>query len=219
MVILSVIFCILFVKWEFFVNISKNGLYLWLKMCIILFVCLYTACAVFILFNAKTNPSFDETAIIVLGSGVSEDNTPTQTAKLRLDMAIEYFNKNENAYIIVTGSFANNSSITEAEAMKNYLIENNIPSDMILTEENSKSTYQNFQNSKEILENNDISSENIVFVSQNFHLYRASYFAKKAGFNNINTIGVKTDIVVFIPAMIREITAVIMQVFLKILNF
>ncbi len=219
MVILSIFSFILFSKWEFFVNISKNGIYLLAKMCIIVFVCLYTACAVFILLNANSNPSYNEDAIIVLGSGVNEDNTPTDTAKLRLNEAIAYYTKNPNCYIVVTGSYAQNSEITEAMAMKNYLIEHNIPSDVILTEDNAKSTYQNFTNSKIILEDNNIDSGNIVFVSQNFHLYRASYFAKEAGFSSINTIGVRTDIFVFIPAMLREITAVILQVFLKILNF
>ncbi len=219
MISLSLISYILFTKWEFFMNLSKNGIYFYLKMCIILFVCLYTASAVFILLSASSNPTYKEDAIIVLGSGVDYDNTPSATASLRLDEAIEYYKKNPDCYIIVTGSFSNNSKVTEALAMKNYLLENNIPENVILMEDKAKSTYQNFINTKIILDEYNIDSENTVFVSQNFHLYRASFFAKEAGFNNINTIGVKTDIFVFTPAMIREITAVILQVFLKILDY
>ncbi len=216
MLFLSVCFIILFTKWEFFVNISKNGIYFYLKVCIIVFMCLYSLITSYILLHANTTTNYNEDVLIVLGSGVNDDNTPTDTAILRLNEAIKYYQNNPDCYIILTGSTVRNSKLSEAEVMKEYLIDNNIPSRVILTDTLAQNTYQNFTNSKIILEDNNIDYDSVVIITQGYHLYRATHMAKLNGFNNVNTISAKTDLLIIIPSFIRETAAVIVQVFIGV---
>ena len=69
-------------------------------------------------------------------------------------------------------------TITEAEAMKNYLIKKGISEKNIIKEEQSRNTLENFKYSKEKLKKLKINN-NIAFVSNNFHILRSKIYALK----------------------------------------
>ena len=94
----------------------------------------------------------DEDAVIVLGCKVNESGV-SNSLKARLDTTLEYHSVNPKAKIIVSGGQGSNEPMTEAEAMKRYLVANGVPEDIIYKEDKSTSTNENFANSKEILEN------------------------------------------------------------------
>ena len=178
-------------------------------------ICVFVAMSCFIMSYAKTTADYNEEAIIVLGCGLEEDGTPSKTLELRLDGAIDYYNKNPDCYIITTGNFSRGSKITEAESMKNYLVRKGIPEEKILCDNQAVNTKENFRYSLQLIDKFDINKEKVVFVTNSFHCYRSSMYAKEAGFDKINTIGVKTDPVVLAPALIREVFAVAAMMFFK----
>ena len=175
----------------------------------------FIALCCFVMSYARTTADYNEEAIIVLGCGLESDGTPSKTLKLRLDGAIDYYDKNPDCYIITTGSFSRGSKITEAESMKNYLVENGIPENKIICDNQATNTKENFRYSLQLLNKFDINEDRIVFVTNSFHCYRSTMYAKEAGFNTINTISVKTDSVVLAPALIREVFAVAAMMFFK----
>lgn len=108
--------------------------------------------------------------LIVLGAG-SIDDSPSQSFKSRLDVAISYLEDNLDSYVIVTGGFGYEKPFSDAYVAKKYLLENGILSDRILMEEKSTNTFENVFYAKELLPENF--DGNVCAVSNDFHLYRA----------------------------------------------
>ncbi len=146
--------------------------------------------------------------VIVLGAGVVNGKV-SKTLQNRLDASIEYYNKNKNIHIVVSGGLTRQKDTTEAAAMKKYLVEHNIPKDIIIVEDKSQSTFENYKFSKQILKQQNIKYDSIVFVTNSFHIYRAKKYAEYCGFKNSHALSTKTDFFVFVPALIREVLGVI----------
>lgn len=127
--------------------------------------------------NAPTQP----TTIVVLGCHV-KGTEPSLMLKRRLNAAYEYLEANPDVKCVVTGGQGSGEVISEAEAMKVYLMDKGINENRILEENKSTNTYENLAFAKKILEENEISGD-IVIVTDGFHQYRASIIAKKQGLN------------------------------------
>lgn len=131
---------------------------------------------------------------IILGAGLKGEEM-TLSLKERMDKAIEY-NKNTKNYIVVTGGRGPGESISEALAMKRYLIENGITENRVLIEDNARNTMENFKFSKEIIEKNSgksIEKLNIKVITSNYHCFRSSILAKRNGYKSLSFIGNKTN--------------------------
>lgn len=153
------------------------------------------------------NANKNEDAVIVLGCGLDGDKV-SWTLEKRLEACIEYYNENKDAVIIVSGGQGPTEDVTEAYAMEKYLLEHGIPKDKIIEEPNSSSTYENFVNSKKILD--DLLGENYTtaFITNRFHCYRSYNLAKNAG---IDVLAYRADdeLSSALPSYLREAMAVI----------
>lgn len=119
-------------------------------------------------------------SVIVLGAGLKGE-TPTLVLLERLNYAIEYLNKNPTTRAIVSGGQGFGETITEAEAMKRYLVSHGISEDMIIKEEKSTSTYENMKLSKKIYEASTGSRlEKVMIITNDFHMFRSKLLAKRA---------------------------------------
>lgn len=128
---------------------------------------------------------FKEDAVIVLGAGI-QGETVSPTLKNRLNKAIEYWKKNPKAKIIVSGGQGPQENIPEALAMKRYLVRQNIPENVILMEDQSTSTQENFRFSKKLLDDLLPEGYTITYITTDFHIYRAGKLAAIAGLNSTN---------------------------------
>lgn len=193
---------IMLILWStFYEAFRRNGfLKFWkglFSVVMILFV-VYSATVCFI--GRMDNATGREDYIIVLGAGL-EGSEPSPALKSRLDKAIEYMNKNSSATAIVSGGQGRGETITEAQAMSHYMMLHGISSDKILLEETSKSTYENFLNSKTAAEDGSV-----VFVTNDFHVIRASQMAKLNGIN-ASHIAAETPITMLPVSCAREMAA------------
>lgn len=152
----------------------------------------------------KTNQDF----VIVLGSRVIGDRVPPLLA-IRINKAIEFYNKQSKVgkppKIIFSGGKGPDEEIAEAIAMQNYAIKKGIPA-----EDNSINTLQNMEFSKNIMNNLMPNGYNSIFVTNNYHLFRASLYAKMTGLKS-QGLACKTALY-FIPnALIREYIAIVVM--------
>ncbi|MBE6887477.1 MAG: YdcF family protein [Ruminococcaceae bacterium] len=187
---------------------TSTGVLLWLRYLVIAGIAIYIGCMLLILSFSHTNVDYNEDVVIVLGSGV-KNGRPNVTLQNRLDAAVEYYNINSDAFIVAAGGLARQKDTTEAAVMKNYLLEKGIPEDKIIVEDKSQSTQENYRFAKEILEEKNIEHDSIVFVTNSFHIYRAKTYAEHCGFENAHALSTKTDLFIFLPALIREVLGVI----------
>jgi len=122
----------------------------------------------------------DADALIILGCGIFGER-PSLTLKRRLDVAHSYLLENPNTLCIVSGGQGNGERISEAEAMKRYLVEQGIPEERILMEDQSRSTHENFLFSKVLIDTHCPPDPSLVYVSTRFHVFRAGRVAQKVG--------------------------------------
>jgi uncharacterized SAM-binding protein YcdF (DUF218 family) len=130
--------------------------------------------------SAHEEPEDGADALIVLGCAV-HGNRVSLTLSYRLDRAIEYLNENPNTIAIVSGGKGQGESVSEAEAMHKYMVQNGIAAERIIEEDKSESTEENFRFSNEIINSLFPNGAKIAFVTTNFHVLRAELVAKKQG--------------------------------------
>lgn len=107
--------------------------------------------------------------ILVLGAGI-RGNRPSLMLQDRLDVAIDLYNKGIKK-ILVSGDHQDDD-YDEVNVMKNYLIENGIPTKDIFVDHYGISTYDSIYRLRPIFSVNEV-----IIVSQEYHLYRSLYVA------------------------------------------
>ncbi len=132
----------------------------------------------------------DADYLIVLGSQV-RDSGPSMDYAARLDVACDYLNENERTIVITTGGQGRNEPVSEGQGGRDYLMKKGIDASRILVEEDSRTTRENLENAKRIIEEqgDDVKDAKVVIVSALYHLYRASYIAGKLWFENVSCTG------------------------------
>ncbi len=177
----------------------KNGLLKFLhnffKLGLFFFVFTFIICTAIVYKNSVKEPPLNANAVIVLGAGLRGEQVSLSLAH-RLDAAKNYYLQNKDVIIIVSGGQGKNELVTEASAMKKYLVSAGVPKEVIIEEDKSSRTLENFRFSKVILD--DIfKSENysIVYTTNGFHIFRAGMIAKQEG---LNAYGLNAESVSFL---------------------
>lgn len=114
---------------------------------------------------------------IVLGAKLDANQASPGLAE-RLDQAVRLYNQRKFKHLIVTGGLdkEGDSQITEAEGMKNYLVQKGIPEQIIIVEKKAKNTYENLVFSKRIMEQEGWKS--CIIITHQYHGARAMDIAK-----------------------------------------
>lgn len=116
---------------------------------------------------------------IILGAALW-NNVPSPALKERLEHGIELYKNNKvNKLIVSGGEDQNGSTISEAEGMKNYLIDRGIPSTDLFIEDQSTSTYENLLFSQKVMKRQDW--EDAVIITHSYHGARAYDMARFIG--------------------------------------
>ena len=156
---------------------------------------------------AKHIPTYDKDYIIILGCMIRKDGTLTPLLKSRVDRAIEFSKMQKDAtskdiIFVPSGGKGADEVISEAEAMKKYLLEKGIDEKHILIENKSKNTYENIKFSNKIIGEN----KKVAYSTTNYHVFRAGVIANSQNIY-MEGIGAKTKAYFWINAFIREFIA------------
>ena len=122
-----------------------------------------------------------------------------------MDRALEFRNEQlqttgKDLVFIPSGGKGDNETISEAQAMKNYLLNQGIKEENILLEGRSANTDENIKFSNQMIRQKDAS---IAFCTTNYHVLRAGLIATEQGLK-LEGIGSKTKTYFWINAFIRE---------------
>lgn len=156
---------------------------------IILFLIIYTITLTKII-KAYHSKDTECDAVIILGCRVKGDK-PSLALIERCKAGASYLSRHKSTIAILSGGQGDDELISEAECMKNLLIQFGIDNDRIILENKSTSTAENLTFSKKILDKLD-KSISVAIVSSDYHLYRASMIAKDAGLDKITLIPSRT---------------------------
>ena len=81
---------------------------------------------------------------VVLGNRINDDGTMSELMLARLKMTLKMYNTFAPSKIILSGGYANKKvNMSEAQMMKDYLVVNGVPQEILMLENKSLSTKQN----------------------------------------------------------------------------
>ncbi len=144
-------------------------------------LCYFCFVESFIIRNARTDADAGRDYLIVLGAAVYKDQ-PSLTLIRRLEGTLQYLNEHPDAIAIVSGGMGPGESITEAQAMYDWLIARKVDPARVIMEPKATSTMENLQFSFEIIRSlGDEPEGRVAIVSSAYHLYRAKLMAKSLG--------------------------------------
>lgn len=145
----------------------------------------------------------DVDCILVLGCLVKNNGEPSHMLEDRLRRAVELYHAGVAPKILMSGDHGQ-KEYNEVEAMKQYAIEQGVPSEDIFMDHAGFSTYESCYRAKEIF-----GVEKVILVTQEYHLYRALYIADKLG---LEVYGVNADYRTYINQKMRDIREILARV-------
>lgn len=146
--------------------------------------------------------------VIVLGAGLINGERVSKLLSDRLDKGIKVYEKSKpDCKIICSGGKGSDEKISEARAMKNYLIDKGIDRNDILMEDRSTDTMENLAFSKKLIEEREGDHYTAV-VTSGYHVLRAMIYCRRVGLQ-ADGIGAHTAFYYWPSAMIREYVALV----------
>lgn len=167
---------------------------------IVLGINMYVKCSVKnkIVDESDLDKNYD--AILVLGAGL-RNGKPSPVLKDRLDTAYKLYEDGYSKKIIVSGDHGK-KYYDEVNVMKNYLLDKGVESNNIFMDHAGFSTYDSVYRAKEIFLAN-----NVIVVTQQYHLYRSLYIAKKLELDAVGVSATLRDYSGSVKFELREILA------------
>lgn len=138
-----------------------------------------------LMYRAQEHRPEETRTIVVLGCKVRGER-PTRMLRRRLEAAKQALDAHPEAICIVSGGQGENEIVSEALAMKNYLVELGVDEERIIMEDRSTSTYENIKFSLEIMEERGLGKD-MTIVTDGFHQYRASLIARAQGVEQVTS--------------------------------
>lgn len=160
------------------------------------------------LLAANHEPDYDKDFIVILGCQIKSNGDLYPLIRERVNRAIEFYYKQiektgKKAILLPSGGQGSDEPMSEAEAMKRYLLEKGILEEQIMVENKSKNTIQNMCFSKKIIDKINPNSK-VVFSTTNYHVFRSGIISRQNQFEP-DGMGSKTKWYFWPNAYIREV--------------
>lgn len=120
--------------------------------------------------------------ILVLGAGLNADGSPSSMLADRLNRAVELYSDGKK--LLMSGDNGS-TDYDEVTAMKKYAVEKGAKSEDIFKDHAGFSTYESMYRARDVFK-----VQSVIIVTQEYHLYRAVYCARKLG---LTAFGVAAD--------------------------
>ena len=126
--------------------------------------------------------------MIILGCQL-HDWGPSVMLQDRLDKALEYLEDHPDMTVVASGGQGENEPTSEAQGMADYLADHGVNRDNIILETQSHNTNQNLRFSAQRLAEAGLDpTDDVVIVSNGFHLTRAKMLAERIGFQGVSVL-------------------------------
>ncbi len=174
---------------------------------------------------SKYKPLYNKDYLLILGCCIRDDGTLTPILRGRADAAIQFEKEQfaatgKHAKFVPSGGQGADEVISEAEAIKRYLMEQGYPEEQIVKEDKSVNTFQNIQFSRDRIKEDAGTLENIkaAFATTNYHIFRGYVLSKKHGLD-AQGISAKTKWYFFPNAFLREFAGLLAEKKIRIALF
>lgn len=157
----------------------------------------------------EDSSSINADCIVVLGAAV-RNGAPSPMLEDRLKKSVDLYNIKVSNRILMSGDHTK-KYYDEVNIMKQYAVDNGIPSEHIFMDHAGISTYDSMYRVREIFKANKI-----IIVTQRYHLFRALYIAKSL---NLDAYGVESDPIIYVGQEYRELREIAARIkdFIKVI--
>lgn len=152
-----------------------------IKLIFFLFI-LYFIVMFLIVMSGVKNHLFKADLIVVLGTKVELDGTPSVGLAARLNEAINVYRQGYAPLILVSGG-TGKEGYSEAHVMADYLVAHGIPKQVIVQDELGVNTRATAKNTWQYMVSNHLKS--VIVVSQYYHIPRIQLALHTVGINEI----------------------------------
>ena len=119
-------------------------------------------------------------AIVVLGAA-QYDGEPSPVFEARLDQAEYLYSEDLAPRIVVTGGKQEGDRFSESEVGRDYLVTQGVPDEVILSEDEGRTTLESLTNVHDMAADNDI--DTVLLVSDPLHSERIKAISTDLGFD------------------------------------
>ncbi|NLY71061.1 MAG: DUF218 domain-containing protein, partial [Clostridiales bacterium] len=138
--------------------------------------------------------------ILVLGAGLKPDGTPNYMLRDRLDTGIDLYFKGLAPKLLLSGDNGF-KGYDEVNAMKRYALDSSVELNDIFMDHAGFSTYESMYRARTVFD-----VQKVIVVTQEYHLYRALYIARKLG---LNAYGVAAEPHTYVGQSMREVREIL----------
>lgn len=153
--------------------------------------------------RAETDTFQQADCIMVLGCQVKADGSLSHMLEDRLKRGVALYKAGAAPKLLMSGDHGR-TNYNEVAAMKQYAIDQGVPSEDIFMDHAGFSTYESLFRARDIFK-----VERIIIVSQEYHLYRALHIADALG---MESWGVAADYRTYSGQSMRDIREVLARV-------
>ncbi|MCH5189200.1 MAG: YdcF family protein [Oscillospiraceae bacterium] len=150
-----------------------------------------------VIYNATKKYDDDCEYLMILGSVILGEDTPSDQLIERMNRAVVYLKSHLSTKAVCCGGcFRKEQKVSEAQIIKNYLMNNGIEEERILLEDKSTTTYENFEFALKIIaEDSTKSTENtkIAYLTSDYHIFRSGIIAKQSGIKDVLRVSAKSE--------------------------
>ncbi len=164
---------------------------------------LFIVVSALMIYNGVRKPPADTAVTLVVPGAGIKDRRPSLMLYGRLQAAAAYLKENPQVPCVVSGGQGSDEICTEAEVMRNCLVELGVDVARIYMETQSVNTIENMQYTEQVIRENGLSTQ-IVIATQEFHQLRCGAFAQKAGLQSVGTATCATPWYLFLCFWVRE---------------
>ena len=145
-----------------------------------LVACAWAECSLYraIRRQAETDETRPADAIVVFGAA-EYNGAPSPVLKARLDRVLQLEDRDLAPAIITTGGRGGDPHFTEGGVARDYLIQQGVAEDKILSETHGETTYESVKAVAQILKQRH--AHTCLAVSDGFHLYRIKLMFRALG--------------------------------------
>lgn len=121
---------------------------------------------------------------VVFGAKLNKNGTPGDYLKDRLDTALDLYYNGKIDLIVLSGERLN-ENFNEIDVMEKYILNEGVPIEDTYLDTGGLDTYSTVYRIKNIFE-----FDHVIYITQNFHLTRATFLGKLMG---VDCIGFNAD--------------------------
>ncbi|MBQ6706820.1 MAG: YdcF family protein [Clostridia bacterium] len=151
-------------------------------------------------------PSGEPVTVVVLGAQINGES-PSRMLGDRLKAAIKVLEENPEAVCVVSGGQGPDEIVSEAVAMKKYLVAAGVEPARVFLEDRSINTMENMKFTAEVIAQNNL-PEQVVIATQEFHQFRSAAYGRAAGLSPVGAAVCGTPWYLFLCYWVREFAGI-----------